>query len=124
MTSITILPRFSHLKQWAPQHLLPWNRNGNRAARPHLHLLAYDEARLPCFVQESAVAMRYLRLLEPLAWDRFPERDLQRNYGKPAVPYAPFVAACLVKLDQGLPYMSPLRQYLIEHPPLVKVTPT
>lgn len=41
-------------------------------------------------LQESVVALRYLRLLGPLAWDRFPERDLQRNCDKPAVPYAPF----------------------------------
>jgi len=63
--------------------------------------------------------MRYLGLLEPLPWDQFPERNLNERRGAPAVPYAPFTAACLVKLDQGLPYMSQLRQYLVEHPALV-----
>jgi len=65
--------------------------------------------------------MRYLRLLGPLAWDQFPERDLVRNYGQPAVPYAAFTAACLVKLDQGQAYMSQLRRYLVEHPALMWV---
>jgi hypothetical protein len=35
------------------------------------------------------------------------------------MPYTPFVAACLVKLDQGLTYMSKLRQFLVEHPALL-----
>ncbi len=65
--------------------------------------------------------MRYLRFLGPLDWDRFPERDLERNWGMPTVPYAPFAAACLVKVDQQLRYMSTLRQYLVEHPALTWV---
>jgi hypothetical protein len=56
--------------------------------------------------------------LEPLAWDHFPERNLEVIHGFPPVPFAPFVAACLVKLDRQLPYMSHLRQYLVEHPAL------
>jgi hypothetical protein len=36
----------------------------------------------------------------------------------PPVPFIPFVAACLVKLDQGLPYFSSLRRYLMDHPAL------
>jgi hypothetical protein len=65
--------------------------------------------------------MRCLRFLAPLAWDRFPERDLCRNWGQTCVPYAAFAAACLVKLDQGLTYMSDLRDYLVEHPALTWV---
>jgi hypothetical protein len=81
--------------------------------------LAQQPEQLPGFVQESAVAMRYLNLLGPLAWDQFPERDLNQKRGTPAVPYAPFAAACLVKLDQQIVYMAQLRQYLVEHPALV-----
>jgi hypothetical protein len=65
--------------------------------------------------------MRYLQLLGPLDWGRFPERDLETDWGTPAVPYASFAAACLVKLDQQLVYMSHLRQYLVEHPALMWV---
>jgi hypothetical protein len=63
--------------------------------------------------------MRYLRLLGSLDWGRFPERDLETDWGTPTVPYASFAAACLVKLDQQLVYMSHLRQYLADHPALV-----
>jgi hypothetical protein len=70
-------------------------------------------------VRESAVAMRYLRLLGPLDWGRFPERDLETDWGTPTVPYASFAAACLVKLDQQLVYMSHLHRYLVDHPALV-----
>jgi len=76
---------------------------------------------LPPFVQESPVAMRYLHLLSPLDWGRFPERDLETDWGALAVPFASFTASCLVKLDQQLVYMSHLRQYLVEHPALVWV---
>jgi hypothetical protein len=121
MTSIPIVPRFTHLKQGAYHRLLARNGHHTQAVRPNLRRLARDETSLPRFVQDSAVAMRYLRLLAPLDWDHFPERDLQRNYGQPALPYMPFVAACLVKLDQRLTYMHQLRQYLVEHPALTWV---
>ena len=90
-------------------------------ARPNLQALYQGHGTLPRFVQDCPVAMRYLRLLGPLSWSRFPERDLQTNWGAPTMPYVPFVAACLVKLDQHLPYMSHLRRYLTEHPALAWV---
>jgi hypothetical protein len=121
MTSLSIVPWFTHLKQIGHDGLRAVLRPNGFEARSNLHELAQHEARLPRFVRESAVAIRYLHWLAPLAWDQFPERDLQRDYGIPAVPYAPFVAACLVKLDQHLVYMSHLRHYLVEHPPLVWV---
>jgi len=93
-----------------PQHL---------RERPNLSQLGRHPHLLPPFVRRSAVAMRYLRLLAPLDWDHFPERDLQTDWGQPPVPFASFLAACLVKLDQRLVYMSHLHRYLIEHPPLV-----
>jgi len=84
-----------------------------------LHHLSQRPATLPRLVRESAIAMRYLPLLGPLAWNRFLERDLMRNYGTPTVPFAPFAATCLVKLDQHSTHMSLLRRYLVEHPALV-----
>ena len=65
------------------------------------------------------MAMRYVHLLGPLDWVHFPERDLQIQWTHAPVPYAPFVAACLVKLDQHLPYLSSLRQFLIDNPALL-----
>ena len=117
MTSIPITPWLTQLIKQGLGCI--WRDQLTR--RPDLHHLAQQEDRLPHFVRESAVAMRYLRLLGPLAWHQFPERDLQRNWGRATVPYAPFVAACLVKLDCGLTYMSQLRQYLVDHPALAWV---
>jgi hypothetical protein len=88
--------------------------------RPSPSQLARPEARLPRFVAECAVARKYLELLGPLDWDHFPERDPHRPWpGPKPAPRAPFVAAYLVKLDQGKRYMTHLRQYLVEHPALV-----
>jgi len=89
--------------------------------RPPLSELAQlPESRLPRFVRESEVALQYLRLLGPLDWSQFPDRPDQRFHPQwPPLPYAPFVAAYLVKIDQHLPYMADLRDYLVAHPALV-----
>jgi len=118
MASISIVSRSASLRQ-APKPL--WRAFGpkKRRKQPNLHRLGQKQAQLPRFVRESTVAMRYLHLLSPLDWSRFPERDLQTDWGTPAVPFASFTAACLVKLDQRLAYMSRLRQYLADHPALV-----
>jgi len=121
MTSIPIVSRLNPLKQvfaWGWQAV---TRHHRRGKRPNLHQLAQNPRLLPRFVRQSAVAMRYLRLLEPLDWGRFPERDIETDWGAPTVPYASFAAACLVKLDQQLVYMSHLHRYLAEHPALVWV---
>jgi hypothetical protein len=73
---------------------------------------------LPRFVRRSALAMRYYHLLSPIDWAALPERNLRRNYGQPAISYAAFAAACLVKIDQRLVHLSDLRRFLVEHPAL------
>jgi hypothetical protein len=115
MTSMNIIVYFAHFIQ----HRLNRWRDKRIKNRANLHHLSQKLEALPQFVRESPVAMRYLHLLGPLAWDQFPERNLHQNRGTPAVPYAPFVAACLIKLDQQFVYMSQLRQYLVDHPALV-----
>lgn len=87
--------------------------------QPALHQLAHHPARQPAFVRESAVAQRYIQLLGQLDWQCFPERDLSTDWGVPTVPFAPFVAAYLVQLDQHFQHMSQLRQYLVDHPALL-----
>jgi hypothetical protein len=87
--------------------------------RPCWQEIVHNPACLPTFVRESPVAMRYLQMLAPLDWDGFPERDLHHYRAIPPVPYTPFTAACLIKLDQGLAYVSRLRDYLVDHPPLI-----
>jgi len=117
MTSNPIVSRLTSLRQATDRFWRIFCPRRHRT-RPNLHQLGQN-GRLPTFVLESAVAMRYLRLLGSLDWGRFPERDLETDWGTPTVPYASFAAACLVKLDQQLVYMSHLRQYLVDHPALV-----
>ncbi len=107
------------LSGWLRRLKLGWQP----AQRPSLSGLGqWDENRLPRFVRESAVALKYLRLLGPLDWDHFPDRPDQRfNLDCPPLPYAPLVAAYLVKIDQHLPYLADLREYLVQHPALVWV---
>jgi hypothetical protein len=54
-----------------------------------------------------------------LDWSHFPERNLLRHWCQPAVSYAAFAGAMLIKLNEGLGSMGDLRLYLIEHPGLI-----
>ena len=88
--------------------------------RPNLSVLARPEAVLPQFVQDCPVAQKYRHLLADLAWAQFPERPTNRPWpGPQPAPRAPFVAAYLVKLEEGKAHMADLRTYLVEHPALV-----
>ena len=63
--------------------------------------------------------MRYLDLLSSLAWSDFPERGLKaRGRHDYTLPYASFVAAHLVKLEEGIASAGKLCRYLREHPGL------
>ena len=84
MTSIPILSRIAQF--W--QVLTPQRRS----KRPNLSQLRQHPRWLPSYVRASTVAMRYLRLLGPLDWGRFPERDLVTDWGTPAVPYASYTS--------------------------------
>lgn len=81
-----------------------------------LHSLYLNPGRLPKAVRAHSEALHCLNLLGPLAWDYFPERNLQRNYGYPSTPYAALAAACLFKLDRGFGSFSRLLHWLAENP--------
>lgn len=115
MTSIPILSQLWRSHSAKPARIL--NRIRASVAHP-LYPRTQHPRQLPRFVREDPVATRYLQFLQPLDWQRFPERDLQQYRFCPPVPYAPFAVACLVKLQETLPYMSRLRTYLVEHPAL------
>ena len=63
------------------------------------------------------VARRYLDLLGPLDWDALPRTPANRPWPGPAGRRAPYVAAYLVKLNEGLRSMGHLRRYLVNTPP-------
>jgi len=84
--------------------------------QPDLHTLSQCREHLPACVTTSPTIMRCLELLCPLDWAHLPERDLQRNWGQVAIPYAAFVAAELIRLNEALPSMGRLRRFLVEHP--------
>jgi hypothetical protein len=119
MTSTSIVTRFWSRRARATVAQPVWLRRLPSPRPPDLHQRARSSTQLPRFVRESAVAMRYLRLLGPLDWGLFPERDLEQYRYCPPLPYAPFAAACLVKLEEAKPNMSKLRDYLVEHPALI-----
>jgi hypothetical protein len=75
--------------------------------------------RLPAHLANCPIMLRYQRLLLPLDWPQFPERDTHRPWPGPSpTPRAPFVAAYLVKLNEHLHSMADLRRFLTEHPAL------
>lgn len=115
MTSTPIISWFDRLKQ-LDRHPFLTRRS---VAYPSLRHWAEHRSRLPRFVQQSPTAMRYLRLLGPLAWDELPVHDRRPNGNANPISRAAFAAACLVKLDQQIVSMRTLRQYLVEHPALV-----
>ena len=86
---------------------------------PDLHTLWQHPEWLPRYAAETPVIARTLDLLGPLDWAHFPERNLTRRWVQPAVAYAAFTGAMLVKLNEGLLSMGGLRQYLVEHPGLI-----
>jgi hypothetical protein len=83
---------------------------------PDLHTGWQLPQYLPRCVTDSATIMRCLDLLGPLDWAHFPERNLQRNWGRVSIPYAALAAAELVRLNETIPSLGLLHRYLIEHP--------
>lgn len=72
---------------------------------------------LPKFVQSCPVSMNYLDMLGEIRWKEFPHSRGSR--GPLPMNRAAFVAAFIIKIDQGHTYMSKLRDYLCQHPALV-----
>jgi hypothetical protein len=119
MTSNPIVSCFDTLKASIRPPLGSVFRFQVATQRPNLHELYQHPEYLPRIVRESHTAMRFLELLGPLDWRDFPERDLSQHWDPRPVPYAPFAAACLVRLEQRFVSMGQLRKYLVECPELV-----
>lgn len=98
-----------------------WNRFlvSNEPQNGNLHTFWLHPDSLPDFVRSSQPAMRFLDLLGPLFWSQLPERNLIRNWGQTTIPNTAFLAACLIKLEDGRDSMGDLLLYLEEHPALI-----
>ncbi|MBI5032205.1 MAG: hypothetical protein HZB51_16870 [Chloroflexi bacterium] len=81
-----------------------------------LHSLWFFRASLPKWITDSPTIMRCWELLAPLGWSYLPERNLQRDWGHPTIPYAAFIAAELLRLNEPLPTPERLHRFLVEHP--------
>ena len=114
MTGFSILSRFRAFDRSFRTIFQPFERRSK-----DLHTYWLHPEYLPRYALETPVVQRTLELLGPLDWSHFPERNLVRHWCQPAVPYAAFAGAILVKLNEGLDSMGDLCQYLIEHPGLI-----
>jgi hypothetical protein len=114
MTGLSILSRFQALsRQFQADFRFP------KGSLSDLHTTWLHPERLPGYAAETPVVQRTLELLGLLDWTHFPERNLLRHWCQPAVSYAAFAGAILIKLNEGLVSMGDLRQYLVEHPGLI-----
>ncbi len=115
MTPSRIVSSVTHWGQQMCSHLV---HTGGTPPRPSLTQLASDPKALPRWVRRSPVAMRYIQFLGLLEWEQVPDRAFAHQPPLEPLPYAPFLAACLVKIDQHMHSMAQLRRYLVEHPAL------
>jgi len=81
-----------------------------------LHTLWQFQQHVPAWIKASPTIMRGWELLAPLDWAHLPERNLQRYWGQVTIPYAPLVAAELLRLNEPLPSAERLHRFLSEHP--------
>lgn len=112
---MTASPNITQLPLWPAEALPP-----KKALKTsHLHDFWQTPENLPPFVKDCPTAQRLLQLLGPLHWEQFPERDMDHPWRFPAIPFATFAAAELIRLNENLSSMSHLHQFLFEHPALI-----
>ncbi len=108
MTDVSIV---TQLPLWS----FPLGSSKPPEKQPDFHTLWQHPEHLPRCVTASPTIMRCLELLSPLDWAHFPERTVQRNWGRTTIPYVALIAAEVVRLNEGLPSMNHLRRFLVEH---------
>ena len=99
-----------------PDSLLPPKKT---LTQRDLHTAWQHPEQLPTFVRDCRTAQRYLDLLGPLRWSDFPDRNLQRNWGQPTIPFKALALAELIKLNEGHASIRPLCTFLEEHPAFI-----
>jgi len=115
MTSQPIIACFNCLKQFRGHF---WPTETSKTG-PMFNYWIHHQDKLPDYVRHSPVAVRYVQLLGPLAWDQFPDAKHQPNGQEQPLSHATLAATCLIKLDQQLVSMGRLRHFLVDHPSLI-----
>jgi hypothetical protein len=93
----------------------------SRQNKALLHAVWRREIPLPEYVLQDRTVMRLLDLLGPLHWEAVPERNLRSHGGHPTVFQTAFIAAVLIKLNEGLSSFGLLRRFLLEHPGFISL---
>ncbi len=75
-------------------------------------------AAYPDFVRHCPVTMKFVPTLKLLDWSVMPGPS-RHWFGAEPVSLATYIAAFLVKLDQGLPTNAQLHRFLVNHPALI-----
>ena len=119
MTIFPIVPWLQGFAQRLPASRQSLSETGSPTTPAQFQPLTQARSDLPVWVTTAPFALNYHDLLSPLPWASFPERNLTWPHNAVVTPYAAFVAAFLIQIDQGLPTLSRLRQFLVEHPALV-----
>jgi hypothetical protein len=91
-----------------------------KAVKPRdLHTFWQHPEQSPAFITNCPTARRYLDLLGPLRWTDFPERNLQRDWDQPTIPFSALAAAQLIRLAESHSSFHQLHVFLEEHPSLI-----
>lgn len=109
---MTDLPIVTQLSLWPPSAWPPKTPEN----KPNLHTYWHHPERWPVGAADSLTVQRNLELLGPLHWADVPERDLQRWWGQPTIPWATLAAVELLKLNDHRNSMGDVHNYLLEHP--------
>ena len=80
----------------------------------------FDQTTLALMQELDPVVQRYRALFSVLDWSCLPQHDpLHPSPGPRPHPLSAYLKAFLVKLCEGKPYVTHLRQFLLDHPLLI-----
>lgn len=85
-----------------------------------LHSDTFDQSTLALLFEHDPIVQRYRAFFALLDWTPVLSRQAQHSKrGQPAHPEIAYVKALLVKLCEGMSYITTLRTFLLEHPLLI-----
>ena len=110
----------SILYKWSNCFASLWPmKYGKKGQVTYLPRLIQEETKFPRFVRACPATMSLIASLRLLPWEALNLAPSRNWFGQYPIPPATYIATYLVKLDQKLPSMGHLRQYLVHHPALI-----